>query len=481
MSMHEFIAQSLPIVGPELIVSVGAMVLLMVGTFVGERSGRLVMSLAVAVILGAAVWLLAATPEGVAFGGSLILDPFARFMKVLVLLGSAAAVLMTMSFAKNERFDRFEFPVLIMLATVGMMVMVSAGDLIALYLGLELQSLALYVIAAINRDNVRSSEAGLKYFVLGALSSGMLLYGASLVYGFTGQIGFVEIAAALTAEGRSFGLLVGLVFVIAGLAFKISAVPFHMWTPDVYEGAPTPVTAFFAAAPKVAAMALLTRFTVQSFLPLAADWQQILVFVSIASMVLGAFAAIGQRNIKRLMAYSSIGHMGYALVGLAAADEAGVTGVMIYMATYMAMTLGTFGVILSMRRKDGMVENVDDLAGLSRTHPMMALAMTVLMLSLAGLPPLLGFWGKYYVFMAAVGAGLIPLAIIGVVASTVGLFYYLRVVKVMWVDEPAEAFTRMPTELRVVTGLATLFIFPAYIFLAAPLFAAAQAAARTFF
>ncbi len=477
----DFIAQSLPIVGPEIVLAVGAMILLMVGTFAGEKSARLVTGLTVGLVAFAGFWLLFLTPDGVAFGGSFILDPFARFAKVLVLIGALAAILMTVGFAKLERFDRFEFPVLIVLATIGMMVMVSAGDLIALYMGLELQSLAAYVIAAINRDNVRSTEAGLKYFVLGALSSGMLLYGASLVYGFTGQIEFQAIALALAEEGRSFGLVVGLVFVIAGLAFKISAVPFHMWTPDVYEGAPTPVTAFFAGAPKVAAMALLIRFTVDGFGPLTLDWQQIVVFISIASMILGAFAAIGQTNIKRLMAYSSIGHMGYALVGLAAADEAGVTGVLIYMATYMAMTLGTFAVILAMRRKEGAVEDIYELSGLARTNPVMALAMTALMLSLAGLPPLLGFWGKYYVFVAAVGAGLVPLAIIGVVTSAVGLFYYLRIVKVMWFDEPASGFQPMATELRLVLGASALFIFPAYIFFAGPLFAAAATAARTFF
>jgi NADH-quinone oxidoreductase subunit N len=338
------------------------------------------------------------------------------------------------------------------------------------------------VIAAIARDQVKSTEAGLKYFVLGALSSGMLLYGASLVYGFTGQIGFREIAVAISSpEARSVGLLIGLVFVLAGLAFKVSAVPFHMWTPDVYEGAPTPVTALLASAPKVAAIALLTRFTVQSFGPLTADWQQVIIFISIASMLFGSFAAIGQRNIKRLMAYSSIGHMGYVLVGLAAGTEAGVQGVLIYMATYVTMTLGTFALILAMRRRDGMVEDVYELAGLSRTNPMMALAMTVLMLSLAGLPPLLGFWGKYYVFIAAVGAGLIPLAVIGVIASTIGLFYYLRIVKVMWFDEPLAGFEPMSMELKLVAGAATIFIFPAYIVLAGPLFAAAAAAAHTFF
>lgn len=478
---QEMIRASVSIAGPEIVLAVGAMMLLMIGTFLGEKSTELVTSLTVGLLAFAGLWLAFMTPDGVAFGGSFILDPFARFMKGLVLIGSAAAVVMTGGFARTERFDRFEFPVLIVLCTIGMMTMVSAGDLIALYMGLELQSLALYVIAAINRDSVRSTEAGLKYFVLGALSSGMLLYGASLIYGFTGQIEFTAIATAMAAEGRSLGLVVGLVFVIAGLAFKISAVPFHMWTPDVYEGAPTPVTAFFAAAPKVAAMALLTRFTVQGFAPLTADWQQIIVFISIASMGFGAFAAIGQRNIKRLMAYSSISHMGYALVGLAAANEAGVTGVILYMAIYMAMTLGTFAVILSMRRPDGMVEEISQLAGLSRTSPVMALALTVLMLSLAGLPPLLGFWGKYFVFVAAVGAGLIPLAIIGVLTSAIGLFYYLRIVKLMWFDEPVAGFLPMAAAQRVVLAIATLFIFPVYIVFAGPFFAAAAAAAATFF
>ncbi|WP_062202983.1 NADH-quinone oxidoreductase subunit NuoN [Aureimonas sp. AU12] len=478
----QFVAQSLPIVGPELIMAVGAMMLLMIGTFRGERSGGLVVSLAVGLILFAAFWLVVVAPGGSAFGGSFILDPFARFMKTLVLVASAAALLMSTAYMKREKLDSFEFPVLIVLCTIGMMVMVSAGDLIALYMGLELQSLAIYVIAAIARDQVKSTEAGLKYFVLGALSSGMLLYGASLVYGFTGQIEFQAIARAVaTGEGRSIGLLIGLVFVLVGLAFKISAVPFHMWTPDVYEGAPTPVTALLAGAPKVAAVALLTRFTIQGFGPLTHDWQQVIIFLSLASMLFGAFAAIGQRNIKRLMAYSSIGHMGYVLVGLAAGDEAGVRGVLIYMATYVAMTLGTFAVILSMRRRDGMVEEVSELAGLSRTQPIMALALTTLMLSLAGLPPLLGFWGKYYVFVAAVGAGLVPLAVIGVIASTIGLFYYLRIVKVMWFDEPVGGFEPVGLPLKLVMGAATMLVFPVYIVLAGPLFAAAAAAAQTFF
>ncbi|WP_206454310.1 NADH-quinone oxidoreductase subunit NuoN [Aurantimonas marina] len=477
----QMVASSLPIVGPELIMAGGAMLLLMIGVFAGERSAQTVTGLSVALIIIAGLWLVFVTPYGEAFGGSFVLDPFAGFMKVLVLVGSAAAVIMSVGFAESERFNRFEFPVLIVLSTTGMMVMVSAGDLITLYLGLELQSLAIYVLAAINRDSARSTEAGLKYFVLGALSSGMLLYGASMVYGFTGQIEFGAIASAITGEGRSLGLVVGLVFVLAGLAFKISAVPFHMWTPDVYEGAPTPITAFLAGAPKVAAMALITRFTVQGFEPLQVDWQQIIVFISIASMAFGAFAAIGQRNFKRLMAYSSIGHMGFALVGLAAANVEGVRGVLIYMTVYLAMTLGTFAVILAMRRKDGVVEEIEDLAGLSKTNPVMALFLTILMLSLAGLPPLAGFFAKYFVFMAAVEAELYALAVIGVLASVVGLYYYLRIVKLMWFDEPSAEFVPMAMELRLVLWAAALFIFPVYLFIGGPLFTAAEAAARTFF
>ena len=303
-----------------------------------------------------------------------------------MLIGSAVAIMMSYGFARHASYGRFEYPILIVMATLGMMLMISANDLIALYLGLEMQALALYVTAAINRDSLRASEAGLKYFVLGALSSGMLLYGMSLIYGFTGHTNFAGIAEAMAGE-RSLGLIFGVVFMLAGIAFKVSAVPFHMWTPDVYEGAPTPVTAFFAAAPKVAAMAMLIRVVHGAFEPAASDWQQIISFLAIASMVLGAFAAIGQTNIKRLMAYSSIGHMGFALVGLASGTENGVSGVVIYMLIYMVMTLGTFACILAMRREDGLVEDINELAGLSRTHPMMALMLTALMFSLAGIPP----------------------------------------------------------------------------------------------
>jgi NADH-quinone oxidoreductase subunit N len=475
------ILASLQLSLPEIILAVGALALLMIGVFSGERSGTTVIGLAVALLIISGLWLVLATGEGLAYGGAFVSDAFAKFMKVLALIGSITAMVMTVGHARSEQLDRFEFPVLIVLSTLGMLLMISANSLLSLYLALELQSLALYVVAAINRDSLRSTEAGLKYFVLGALSSGMLLYGMSLVYGFTGHIGFQEIAAALTAEGRSLGLVFGLVFILAGLAFKISAVPFHMWTPDVYEGAPTPVTAFFAAAPKVAAMAMLVRIVIEAFEPVVADWQQVIVFISIASMLLGSFAAIGQRNIKRLMAYSSIGHMGYALVGLAAGSMAGVRGVALYMLIYMVMTLGTFACILAMRRKEGgNVEDINDLAGLSSTNPFMATVLTILMFSLAGIPPMAGFFAKYFVFMAAIEAHLYALAIIGVLASVVGAYYYLRIIKVMWFDEATGEFARTAGELKLVFGLSGLFVV-GYVLIGGPIGAAAEAAARTFF
>jgi len=470
---------NLALAAPELWLAVGALALLMIGVFSGEGATRVVTGLSVALLVLAGVWLIWNFQPGTAFEGAFIMDPFARLMKILILIGSAVAIAMSVGFARLENFSRFEYPILIVLATLGMLLMVSANDLIALYLGLEMQALSLYVVAAINRDSLRSTEAGLKYFVLGALSSGMLLYGASLVYGFTGHTNFAGIAAAM-AEGRSLGLIFGIVFILAGIAFKISAVPFHMWTPDVYEGAPTPVTAFFAAAPKIAAMAMLIRVVHGAFEPAATDWQQIVSFIAIASMVLGAFAAIGQNNIKRLMAYSSIGHMGFALVGLAAGTEEGVSGVILYMIIYMAMTLGTFACILAMRRADGMVENIADLSGLSKTNPMMALMLTALMFSLAGIPPLAGFWGKYFVFLAAIQAELYVLSVIGVLASVVGAFYYLRVVKIMWFDEPEAGFVPMAGELRLVLAVSGIFtIF--YVVFAGPLSETATAAARSFF
>ncbi len=477
----EAIIASLQLSTPELILAAGALVLLMIGVFSGERAADTVTGLAVALLIASGAWLILDTGVGSAYGGAFLSDPFAKFMKILALSGAGVAMVLAVGHGRSEPMERFEYPVLMVLATLGMMLMISANDLISLYMSLELQSLALYVVAAINRDSVKSTEAGLKYFVLGALSSGMLLYGMSLIYGFTGQTGFAEIAEALGQDAPSLGFIFGLVFVLAGIAFKISAVPFHMWTPDVYEGAPTPVTAFFAAAPKVAAMAMLVRIVTIAFAPAFEAWQQIVVFLAIASMVLGAFAAIGQRNVKRLMAYSSIGHMGYALVGLASGTEAGISGVILYMLIYSVMTLGTFACILAMRVKDGAnVEDIEDLSGLSKTNPVMALVLTLLMFSLAGIPPLAGFFGKYFVFMAAIEAKLYALAIIGVLASVVGAYYYLRLVKVMWFDDVKRDFERPALELKLVYALSGLFVI-GYIVFGGPIGAAAEVAAKTFF
>ena len=466
---------------PEIILACGAMLVLMGGVIGGERSAAAVNGLCIIVLLLVVYAMIAWVPAGrlALFGGSFVVDDYARFLKLLALSGSAGALMLSLDYLSAERQQKFEYGVLVLLSTLGMMMLISAADLIALYLGLELMSLPLYVIAASNRENVRSTEAGLKYFVLGALSSGMLLYGASLIYGFTGTIEFGGIAKA-AGQGGNLGLIFGLVFLFVGFCFKVSAVPFHMWTPDVYEGAPTPVTAFFAAAPKVAGIAIFVRATVVAFPGITHEWQQIVVFVSIASMALGAFAAIGQRNIKRLMAYSSIGHMGFALVGLAAGTPEGVQGVLVYMAIYVAMTLGTFAVILAMRRDGIYVETIADLAGLSRTQPTMAFMLAMLLFSLAGIPPLAGFFAKFYVFLAAIKAGLYVLAVIGVLTSVVGAFYYLTIVKIMYFDEPAKRFQSMPGLLRLVLGVSGLinilfFVYPA------PLLGAATAAAKSLF
>jgi NADH-quinone oxidoreductase subunit N len=464
---------------PEFVLGIGAMALLMLGVFRGEPGGRIVDVIAI-VLLAVAGVALVMLPAGklTTFGGSFIVDDFARFLKMLALVGSAAAIAMSLDYAEKERQQRFEYSVLILLSTLGMLMLISASDLIALYLGLELMSLPLYVVAASYRDSLRATEAGLKYFVLGALSSGMLLYGASLIYGFTGTVSFAGIAQAAAQGGT--GLIFGIVFLFAGFCFKVSAVPFHMWTPDVYEGAPTPVTAFFAAAPKVAGIAMFVRVAVSAFPSIATQWQQIVVFVSIASMALGSFAAIGQRNIKRLMAYSSIGHMGFALIGLAAGTSEGVQGVLIYIAIYVTMTLGVFAVILSMRRSTGMVETTDQLAGLARTHPTTAFFMAMLLFSMAGIPPLAGFFAKFYVFLAAIKAGLYILSVIGVVASVVGAYYYLAIIKAMYFDEPAEAFVEMPYELRVVLLLCGLFNILFFVY-PGPLVGVASAAAQSLF
>ena len=473
-----FAGYSLLPVLPELVLAAGAMALLMLGAFRGGQTTSLVTGLAVVLlaITGALVlWL----PGGklTTFGGSFIVDDYARFLKILALLGSGVTLILSRGYLA-EQAKIFEYAILVTLSTVGMMVLISAADLIMLYLGLELMSLALYVVAASHRDDTKSTEAGLKYFVLGALSSGMLLYGASLIYGFTGTVSFAGIAAE--AKGGNIGLLFGLVFLLVGLCFKVSAVPFHMWTPDVYEGAPTPVTAFFASAPKVAAIAVFTRVALTAFPGIVPQWQQIIVFVSIASMALGSFAAIGQKNIKRLMAYSSIGHMGFALVGLAAGTEQGAQGVLVYVAIYVAMTLGTFAIILAMKRNGQAVETISDFSGLSRTNPMLAFFFAMFLFSLAGIPPLAGFFAKFYVFLAAIKAGLFTLAVIGVVTSVVGAFYYLTIIKVMYFDEPKEAMEPMRVELRVVLAVAGIFNLLFFVY-PAPLVSAATAAAKSLF
>jgi NADH-quinone oxidoreductase subunit N len=452
---------------PEILLALAAMALLMVGVFRRGGSTRLVSWLAVAVLVVVGVLVVVLAPgEGrrYLFADMFAADVYTAFVKALVLGAAAVGIILSIGYNEREQIARFEFPVLVMVATLGMMVMISANDLISLYVGLELQSLSLYVVAAFRRDSIKSSEAGLKYFVLGALASGMLLYGASLIYGFTGSTNFNQLATLFAqSHTASVGVIVGLVFVIVGLAFKVSAVPFHMWTPDVYEGAPTPVTAFFAAAPKLAAMALFISVMVGPFGKLIAQWQQIIVLISILSMALGAFAAINQTNIKRLLAYSSIGHVGYALIGLAAGTRDGVTGILVYMAIYIVMTLGAFAVVLCMQRDGRMVESISDLAGLSRTRPGMALMMAIFMFSMAGLPPFAGFFAKLYVFLAAIEAKLYTLAVLGVLASVVGAFYYLRIVKVMYFDEAAESFDVRPgrelTTVQVVAGLFTLFFF----------------------
>jgi NADH-quinone oxidoreductase subunit N len=464
---------------PELVLAVGAMALLMLGAYRKADSTHLVTGLAVVllVLTGALVMLV---PAGklVTFGGSFILDDFARFLKILALAGSAVTLIVSREFLSDPSRRMFEYSILVLLSSVGMMLLISAGDLIMLYLGLELMSLALYVVAASNREDPKSNESGLKYFVLGALSSGMLLYGASLIYGFTGTVSFAGIAAA--AKDGSVGLVFGLVFLFAGMCFKVSAVPFHMWTPDVYEGAPTPVTAFFASAPKVAGIAVFTRVALTAFPGIMPQWQQIVIFVAIASMALGSFAAIGQKNIKRLMAYSAIGHIGFALVGLAAGTVEGAQGVLVYIAIYVAMTLGAFAVIMAMKRNGQPVEAIADFSGLSRTNPMLAFFFAMLLFSLAGIPPLAGFFAKFYVFVAAIKAGLFTLAVVGVLASVVGAYYYLLIIKVMYFDEPKVAVDPVRMELRTVLAVAGIFNMLFFVY-PAPLVSAATAAAKSLF
>jgi NADH-quinone oxidoreductase subunit N len=461
---------------PELILAIGAMALLLAGAIMGEKSAPILSWAAIALLTLAGV-AVAMGGDGQAFQGAFVADGFSRFAKILILIGSALSILLADEFFSSINLSRFELPLLMVIATLGMLLMVSASSFLSLYMGLELQSLALYVLAAFNRDHLRSTEAGLKYFVLGALSSGMMLYGISLIYGMTGATGFAAVAHAVSGPAN-LGIIFGIVFLTAGLAFKVSAVPFHMWTPDVYEGAPTPVTAYFATAAKVAALCLFLRAILIPFAHDIAQWRQIIIFISVLSMALGAIAAIGQRNIKRLMAYSSIGHMGYALLGLAAGTAVGARGVLIYLAIYVFTNLGVFAAIQAMRRDGKPVENMSDLSGLARTDPKLALVFSMLFLSLAGLPPLAGFFAKFYVFLAAIQAGLIWPAILGVLASVVGLVYYLRLVKLMYFDDPAPAFDGgLGLGSRAILILSGAFAL-LFIFAASPIISAADAGAK---
>jgi NADH-quinone oxidoreductase subunit N len=465
---------------PEIVLSLCGLGILVIGVLRKQDPTQLCTMLTLGAFLVAGMLVLTRS-GGVGYYGQFTVDPFAVLTKLLILIGAALSLMLALDDNRRLGIARFEYPVLMLFATVGMMGMVSATSLMTLYVALELQSLALYVLAAFARDDVRSSEAGLKYFVLGALASGLLLYGISLVYGFSGTMDFAALARALAAPGQaSAGLIVGVVFVIAGLAFKISAAPFHMWTPDVYQGSPTPVTTFFATAPKVAAMALFLRVMAVPFGHLLASWQLVIEIISIVSMILGALAAIGQTNIKRLMAYSSIGHMGYALIGLAVGTQLGLRGVLVYLIVYIFMSAGTWACIIAMRRQGLAVEKIEDLSGLARTDPALALAFAIFMFSMAGIPPLSGFFGKLYVFLAAVQSGMWTIAIIGVLTSVVGSYYYLRIVKVMYFDAPAPAFDRRPSMIgfvAAVTGLFTLFFF----LFPGPFVAAAGTAASALF
>ena len=466
---------------PELFLAVAGLFLLVLGVFHGDKAASAIGWLTViALVVAGALLLQGSWERAEILNGMFVMDQFAGIVKLMLLGGLVASVALSIRYVETEKFARFEYPILILFSGLGMLLMVSAHDLLSLYMGLELQSLALYVLASIRRDDVRSSEAGLKYFVLGAISSGLLLFGASLVYGYTGSTNFSIIGQTL-AEQVTVGPLIGMVFLFAGLAFKISAAPFHMWTPDVYEGAPTSVTAFFAMVPKVAAIALLIRLLFEAFPAVSIQWGQIVLILSALSMAVGAFAALMQDNIKRLLAYSSIGNMGFALVGLAAGTAEGLASVLVYLAIYMVMTAGTFGVILNMRRDGHALEKISDLAGLSRNAPAQAYALAILMFSMSGIPPLAGFFGKFMVFKAAVGAGMFGLAVFGVICSVVAAYYYLRIIKVMFFDEPVAKFEGdVPFARNAIVALSIVFII-AFIFAPSPLIEISRDAVSVFF
>ncbi len=479
--MTDFSISLLDPLMPEIFLAVAALALLVLGVFHGDKAASQIGWLC-AIATGAAMAFLLSQgswERTEILNGMFVMDQFAGITKLLILGGLFVSIVLSIRFVEEEQMARFEYPILMLLAGLGMMLMVSAHNLLALYMGLELQSLALYVLASIRRDNVKSSEAGLKYFVLGAISSGMLLFGASLVYGYTGSVDFGVIGDSLASQ-MSVGALIGMTFILAGLAFKISAVPFHMWTPDVYEGAPSSVTAFFAMVPKLAAIALLIRLLFEAFPSAMEQWQQIIWILSALSMAVGAFAALIQDNIKRLLAYSSIGNMGFALVGLAAANVEGLTSVLVYMLIYMIMTAGTFAIVLSMRRAGQPLEKISDLSGLSHTKPAMAYAMAIMMFSMSGIPPLAGFFGKFMVFKAAIGAGLYGLAIFGVLCSVVAAYYYIRIIKVMFFEEATEKFDCAPFTRRAVVAVSVAFIV-AFIFFPSPVVDISRDAVSVFF
>jgi len=468
----------------EAVLAISALALLLVGTFGKTKSVSFIRYASIAALVVFALSGYITGAEGNAFADSFISDGFSRYAKALVGLSAAAALWFSRSYFKQEKLDQFEYSILVLFAVLGMGLMVSAGNLLTLYIGLEMQSLALYVLAAFNRDSLRASEAGLKYFVLGALSSGILLYGMSLIYGFTGSLDFGAIGTYISGtEHLSAGITAGLVFILAGLAFKISAAPFHMWTPDVYEGAPTPVTGFFAGAPKLAALALITRLIMGPFETVPHSWQQVIVVLAVLSMIIGAFGALTQTNIKRLMAYSSIANMGYALVALAAASQAGVEGMLIFMTIYLITVTGTFACILQMRTRDGMVEQISDLGGLSKDNLPLSLAFTAMMFSMAGIPVFMGFLGKWFAFAPAFEAGLTWLVVLALLSSVVGAFYYLRIVKTIWFDDQTHSFVKPPVSLAFLTSTSALFLVAAWLmpFITAPARGLIETAAASLF
>lgn len=453
--------QTLSLMAPQLVLAALATTLLLAGISRDKNKAPMIRLMTICIlIVYALIGFVLGRPQGESFNGLLRVDDFTHYLNAVLGLSAAAALLLNKSYFEKEGLDRFEFSVLTLYCVLGMSIMAASNNLLSMYIGIEMQSLALYVMAAFNRDSLRASEAGLKYFVLGAISSGLLLYGASMVYGFTGSLDYDLIAASIKSTGATTGVVAGMVFLLCGLGFKISAAPFHMWTPDVYEGSPTPVTGFFAAAPKLAAMAVIAVLLIGPFGYITGQWQQVIIVMSVLSMFVGAIGALVQTNIKRLMAYSSIANMGYALVPLAAGTLAGIKGMLIFMTIYVITVIGVFAAILQMRIRNGIVEQISDLAGLSKSNRSLAIIITILMFSLMGIPPLLGFFGKVFAFLPAFEAGLIPLAILALVASVISSFYYLRVIKTMWFDESDIEFVKPATSLRALVVIATIIILP---------------------